>query len=313
MSNTASRGARTRCPPPSRKSPIARLVSHGEKLVLTRPNHISPPCSPVMPIGTALKRVHPDRDHRLSRCVTNFRALSRAYHVHASTAFEGCKEPCRHAARTLCLPARAKSVRHSRLELSTMPHANFEDRLHRSILHGYTLLLASRCAQVMIMTSSFSASELRTTSLVRSFCLRFMSYSRKTLLVRAKPRRCPCAIESCLAGLVVLLRAHHCCSPRCTRDRSRRSRACPCAQNTSSMCKRSACRAARPAASGSVGRGRSRRAKRWRPCSGPCSIRSSGGVSERYDACQAPPLGHRLPYGRRHGWCCALGVVTWYV
>ena len=51
-------------------------------------------------------------------------------------------------------------MRDIRLELCSMPHANFGRNFHHSFLHGYTLLLASRCAQVMIMTSSFSASEL---------------------------------------------------------------------------------------------------------------------------------------------------------
>ena len=48
--NTHTRRAKvlsmnTRCAPPPNKSPIARRVSHVEKLVLTRPNHLSPSSS----------------------------------------------------------------------------------------------------------------------------------------------------------------------------------------------------------------------------------------------------------------------------
>ena len=183
--------------------------------------------------------------------------------------------PC----RTHALPSRACKI-NAGYSPGALCHGacQFRTRIFHSFLHGYTLLLASRCAQVMIITSSFSACELRATSLVRSFSLRLKSYSRKTSLVRAKPRRRPCAIVSCVACLVVLLCTHHCCSPGCTRDRSRWSRACPCAQYTSFGCEKSACRTARPAASGSSDRACSRRAKRSRPTYGECSIRSSGGV-----------------------------------
>ena len=185
----------------------------------------------------------------------------------------------------------------------------FRTRIFHSFLHGYTLLLASRCAQVMIMTSSFSAFELRATSLVRSFSLRLKSYSRKTSLVRAKPRHRTCAIVSCVACLVVLLRAHHRCSPGCTRDRSRWSCVCPCAQYTSSRCQRSACRAARPAVSASGSRERASGGSGRRPLEGACSIWSSGGICGRPNARQPPPCGRRLLYELSCAWCSALVAV----
>ena len=92
---------------------------------------------------------------------------------------------------------------------------------------------------------------------------------RPPLPPTAEPRRRPCAILSCAACLFVLVGYHPCCSPGCTGHRSRWSRACPCAQNTSSRCQRSACRAARPAASGSGSQervsGGSRCRPSWRP------------------------------------------------
>ena len=230
----------------------------------------------------------PNRESRIVRCVASFRPLSPPCHVCAGNAFEGTEETCCHAAHTLCLPMRAKAMRDIRLVLCIMPHANSGRAFIHSILHGYTLLLASRRAQVMIITSSFSAFELRATSLVRSFSLRPNSYSRETSLVRAKPRRRPCAIVSCVACLVVLLCTHHCCSPGCTRDRSRWSRACPCAQYTSSRCQRSACRAARPAVSASGSRERASGGSGRRPLEGACSIWSSGGICGHLYARQPP-------------------------
>ena len=122
-----------------------------------------------MPIEPALKRAHPNRESRLVRCVANFRPPSPPCHVCAGNAFEDSEEPCCHAARTLCLPVRANSERHIRLKPYSMLHANFGSKLHHSILHGYTLPAASNCAQVGILSSVFSASETRSTSLPRSF------------------------------------------------------------------------------------------------------------------------------------------------